>query len=69
MDKKTGLHLYINISNFNDILEREEENYPTEPKHAIHALDTFFHLLKIFANIVQITLQLKKSQVLDYIFI
>lgn len=50
MNKKTGLHLYINISNFNDILEREEENYPTEPKHAIHALDTFFSSIEDFCK-------------------
>ena len=42
MNKKKGLHFYINISNFNDILEKEEEDKQTEPKHAIHALDTYF---------------------------
>lgn len=50
MDKKTGLHLYINISNFNDILEKEEESKPTEPKHSIHALDTYFSSIENFCK-------------------
>lgn len=50
MDKKNGLHLYINISNFNDILENEEENSSTEPKHAIHALDTYFSSIENFCK-------------------
>lgn len=50
MDKKNGLHLYINISNFNDILEKEEESNPTEPKHAIHALDTYFSSIEDFCK-------------------
>lgn len=50
MDKKNGLHLYINISNFNDILEKEEERKQMEPKHSIHALDTYFSSIENFCK-------------------
>lgn len=41
MEKKTGIHFYINIDNYNDIILDEEKN-TKQVTHANHALDTFF---------------------------
>ena len=41
MQKKTGVHFYINIVNFDDVVE-QEETATREVKHSIHELDTFF---------------------------
>lgn len=41
MQKKTGVHFYINIANFDDVAEKEEAA-TQEVKHSIHELDTFF---------------------------
>ena len=42
MKSKTGLHFYINIRNFNDIVEAEDNQGGVN--HSIHALDTLFSL-------------------------
>ncbi len=41
MKKKTGIHFYINIKNYNEIIV-DEENRTGKVTHALHALDTFF---------------------------
>ncbi len=41
MNKITGIHFYINIVNFNNII-LDEEAKTKEVTHSIHALDTFF---------------------------
>ena len=38
MQKKTGVHFYINIANFDDVAEKEEAAIQ-EVKHSIHLLD------------------------------
>lgn len=41
MKSQEGIHFYINIANFNDII-LDEEAKTKKVTHAIHALDTFF---------------------------
>ena len=41
MKRYNGIHFYINIKNYNDIILEEEERFG-KVNHAIHALDTFF---------------------------
>jgi len=40
MNSNTGLHFYINVRNFNDVVEDEEKQGGVN--HSIHALDTLF---------------------------
>jgi len=47
LQKKTGVHFYINIANFDDVAEREEA-ITREVKHAIHELDTFFSSVEAY---------------------
>ena len=47
MQKKTGVHFYINIANFDDVAEKEEA-VTREVKHAIHELDTFFSSVEAY---------------------
>lgn len=49
MQKQSGIHFYINIMNFNDII-LDEESRTGEVTHAIHALDTFFTSIEIFGK-------------------
>lgn len=46
MINKLGLHLYVNIDNFEKIIEKEESEGGL--KHSIHALDTFFTSIEKF---------------------
>lgn len=48
MRKRKGLHFYINVSNFNDIVEDEEQRGGVN--HSIHALDTLFSLTEQFGK-------------------
>ena len=48
MKKKKGIHFYINVSNFNDIVEDEERRGGVN--HSIHALDTLFTLTEQFGK-------------------
>ena len=41
MHKHSGIHFYINILNFNEVIT-DEETKTKGVTHAIHALDTFF---------------------------
>ena len=50
MQKKTGVHFYINIANFDDVAEKEEAA-TQEVKHSIHELDTFFSSVTSCANL------------------
>ena len=47
MQKKTGVHFYINIVNFDDVAEKEEAA-TQEVKHSIHELDTFFSSVEAY---------------------
>ena len=47
MQKKTGVHFYINIANFDDVAEKEEAA-THEVRHSIHALDTFFSSVEAY---------------------
>ena len=49
MRKQTGGHFYINILNFNDVVEAEEQTQK-ELKHSIHALDTFFSSIETYGK-------------------
>ena len=49
MQKLSGIHFYINIVNFNQII-LDEENRTGEVTHAIHALDTFFTSIETFGK-------------------
>lgn len=40
MKKEAGIHFYINIANFNEVVENEEERGGVN--HSVHALDTLF---------------------------
>lgn len=48
MKKYEGIHFYINIKNFNDIILDEEEKTGSV-NHSIHALDTFFSSIEWFS--------------------
>ena len=47
MQRKTGVHFYINIANFDDVAEKEEAA-TQEVKHSIHELDTFFSSVEAY---------------------
>ena len=47
MQKKTGVHFYIDIMNFVDVVEKEEA-VTREVKHSIHELDTFFSSIEAY---------------------
>ena len=47
MQKRTGVHFYINIANFDDVTEKEEA-VTREIKHSIHELDTFFSSVEAY---------------------
>ncbi len=49
MRKLEGIHFYINISNFSDVVT-EEESRCGKVNHAIHALDTFFAGIESFGK-------------------
>lgn len=49
MEKKTGMHLYIAIRNFNQII-LDEEGQTGKVTHALHALDTFFSSIESFGK-------------------
>ena len=49
MKKQSGIHFYINIVNFNKIIQTEE--FKTNAvTHSIHALDTFFSSIESFGK-------------------
>lgn len=49
MRKQIGLHFYINIINFNQIIT-DEESKTTTVTHSIHALDTFFSCVESYSK-------------------
>ena len=49
MNKLSGIHFYINIVNFNNII-LDEESRTNEVTHSIHALDTFFSSIESFGK-------------------
>lgn len=49
MQKFSGIHFYINIQNYNDILLKEEER-TGNVTHALHALDTYFSSVEAYGT-------------------
>ena len=49
MKKRKGMHYYINISNFDDVVEREEFE-DGSVNHSIHALNTFYSTIEWYAK-------------------
>lgn len=49
MNKKSGIHFYINIKNFDNVVINEEERFGAV-NHSIHALDTLFSSVERFGN-------------------
>lgn len=49
MKRQEGIHFYINIINFNDII-LDEEAKTKKVTHAIHALGTFFSSVESYAK-------------------
>ncbi|MBQ2953814.1 MAG: adenylate/guanylate cyclase domain-containing protein [Clostridia bacterium] len=49
MIKQEGLHFYINIDNFSDIVQQEEK-VNNQVNHSIHALDTFFSSIEYYGS-------------------
>lgn len=47
MNKESGIHFYINVKNFNNVVLTEEDKYGSV-NHAIHALDTLFRSVEQF---------------------
>lgn len=44
MQKFEGIHFYVNVANFNEVVI-DEETKNGKVNHSIHALDTFFSAL------------------------
>lgn len=49
MFRKEGIHFYINIMNYNDVIEIEERK-TGNVTHSIHALDTYFSSVERYAS-------------------
>lgn len=47
MNKESGIHFYINVKNFNNVVLAEEDQFGSV-NHAIHALDTLFRSVEQF---------------------
>lgn len=61
MKKQSGIHFYINIANFNEIiLEEEKSSRGQEVTRSIHALDTFFTSVESFGKKVSKNLVVEK---------
>lgn len=49
MQKFEGIHFYVNVVNFNEVVI-DEENKNGKVNHSIHALDTFFSCIESFGK-------------------
>ena len=49
MKKESGIHLYLNIKNYDEIIEKDERDN-NKPIHAIHALDSFFTAIEKYCK-------------------
>ncbi len=49
MERKQGIHFYINIKNFNQVVTEEEASGGVN--HSIHALDTFFSSIERYGKL------------------
>lgn len=49
MKKESGIHLYLNIKNYDEIIEKDERDND-KPIHAIHALDSFFTAIEKYCK-------------------
>ena len=66
MDKKEGIHIYININNLNSVL-LDEESGTGRVEHTLHAMNLFFSSVEQYGK--QLSRNLVKEIYLDYIFI
>lgn len=53
---KKGIHFYINIKNYEKIIEAEENN-TGKVTHSVHALDRFFKLIESYASSKNATIE------------
>ena len=61
MERQSGIHFYINIANFNEIiLQEEKKSKGKEVTHSIHALDTFFTSVESFGKGISKNLVVEK---------
>lgn len=49
MEKSEGIHFYVNVENFNDVVLNEEQ-HTGKVNHSIHALDTFFTSIEYYGK-------------------
>ena len=49
MEKSEGIHFYVNVENFNDVV-LDEEQHTGKVNHSIHALDTFFTSIEYYGK-------------------
>ena len=49
MQKKIGIHFYVNIVNLDDVSEAEEKA-TNEVRHTIHAIDTYFSAIEAYGK-------------------
>jgi len=49
LERRQGIHFYINVSNFDQVVSAEEEE-TRRVNHAIHALDTYFRSIERFSK-------------------
>ena len=49
MQKFEGIHFYVNVANFNEVVI-DEESKNGKVNHSIHALDTFFSGIESFGK-------------------
>lgn len=49
MQKFEGIHFYVNVANFNEVVI-DEETKNGKVNHSIHALDTFFSGIESFGK-------------------
>ena len=49
MEKSEGIHFYVNVENFNDVVLNEEQ-HTGKVNHSIHALDTFFSSIEYYGK-------------------
>lgn len=59
MQKHNGIHFYINVMNFNEVII-DEETKTNGVTHSIHALDTFFASIESYGKKVSRDLVVEK---------
>ncbi|GEM_PF-3416445 len=66
MEKSEGIHFYVNVENFNDVVLNEEQ-HTGKVNHSIHALELSLRVSNIMEKqIFQKVLWSKRLLALDY---